>query len=285
MTIELVMLSFCRVHLPMLQPLTGTILPTRRQPTVNQAPLHARRRLFSTVSALLLVTTLFTITSTTNRCRGDNPQKPAELIERVIEGWTVVVDPQLLDEANRVQGEACLKALANHLQRVTYILPEDRVIQLQKLRIWIDWEHKLTNMQYHPSRGWLLANDHDPRLVKHVHIPRAKALLDRGQWAKHPYAVMHELAHSYHDQVLSFDEPRIIEAYKTIEKNGSYKEVLLYTGRRVKHYGLSNHKEYFAESTEAYLGVNDFYPFVRAELKEHDPGMYRIMQDVWGKFR
>ena len=23
--------------------------------------------------------------------------------------------------------------------------------------------------------------------------------------------------------------------------------------------------------TESYVGVNDFYPFVRAELKEHDP--------------
>ncbi len=29
--------------------------------------------------------------------------------------------------------------------------------------------------------------------------------------------------------------------------------------------------EYFAEGTEAYFYRNDFYPFVRAELKDHDP--------------
>ena len=29
------------------------------------------------------------------------------------------------------------------------------------------------------SRGWLLGNGHDPRLVKHVHIPRARALIAR----------------------------------------------------------------------------------------------------------
>jgi hypothetical protein len=34
---------------------------------------------------------------------------------------------------------------------------------------------------------------------------------------------------------------------------------------------------------EAYFGVNDFYPFVRAELKEHDPAGFALMETVWGK--
>src|SRR4029079_1247636 len=101
----------------------------------------------------------------------------------------------------------------------------------------------------------------------------------------HPYVVLHELAHSYHDQVLSFDNKQIIAAYDSAKEKKLYENVLLYTGQKVKHYGLTDHKEYFAESTEAYLGVNDFYPFVRAELKEHDPGMFAIMEEVWGKVR
>ncbi|MCG8648280.1 MAG: metallopeptidase [Pirellulales bacterium] len=206
-------------------------------------------------------------------------------IERTIEGWTVKIDPKLNDPENRAVAEQTLKALANHLQRITYIVPPERVEQLRKLPIWVDWEHELANMQYHPNRGWLLANGYDSRLVKHVHIPRAKNLLDPQQWAKHPYVVLHELADAYHDQVLSFDEPTIIEAFKQMKEEGIYQEVLLYTGRKVKHYGLTNHKEYFAESTEAYFGVNDFYPFVRAELKEHDPRMFAVMQRVWGKIR
>ena len=70
-----------------------------------------------------------------------------------------------------------------------------------------------------------------------------------------------------------------------VKKKGIYDKVLLYTGRKVRHYGLSNHKEYFAESTEAYFGVNDFYPFVRAELKEYDPGMFALLEKVWGRVR
>ena len=52
-------------------------------------------------------------------------------------------------------------------------------------------------------------------------------------------------------------------------------------GRRERHYALNNPKEYFAETTEAFFGVNDFYPFVRAELKEFDPAMFELLGEVW----
>lgn len=207
-------------------------------------------------------------------------------LERQVEGWTVEVDPQLTSPANEPLGTQALAALANHLQRIKYILPAERAGELQKLRIWVELDNaKLANMQYHPDRGWLLAHGHDPRLVKHVHIPRAKELLDRHMWAKHPYVVLHELAHAYHDQVLGFDEPRIRAAFSDAKERKIYEEVLLYTGKKVRHYGLTNHKEYFAEATEAYLGVNDFYPFVRAELHEHDPAMFALLQKIWGEVR
>lgn len=203
-------------------------------------------------------------------------------IEREIEGWTIAVDPKLLAEENREVADKAFKALANHLQRVTYIVPQERLAELQKLRIWVDLSHKLRSMQYHPGAGWLKDHGYDPRLVRHVHIPQAKALYDPHMWAKHPYVVLHELAHSYHDQVLGFDHAEIRAAWDNAKDTGILKDVLLYTGRKVDHYGLTNHKEYFAESTEAYFGVNDFYPFVRAELKEHDPRMFDTLRKIWG---
>lgn len=207
-------------------------------------------------------------------------------VEKKIEGWTVAVDPQLLEEEHKETAEKAFKALANHLQRITYIMSAERLAEMQNLRIWLDLDHpKLRGMQYHPSRGWLVRNEHDPRLVKHVHIARAKSLYQRSTWAKHPYVVLHELAHAYHDQVLGFDHPDIIAAYEDMKEQGIYEEVLLYTGKKVRHYSLTDHKEYFAESTEAYFGVNDFYPFVRAELQEYDPGMYALMERFWGPVR
>ena len=203
-----------------------------------------------------------------------------------IEGWTVDVDPQLMRDENSQVRQQAFAALGNHLQRVRYIVPAKQLAKLQALPIWIDLEHPvLKNMQYHPNRQWLIAHQHDPRLVKHVHIPRARQLYDRNMWAKHPYVILHELAHAYHDQVIGFHDDAIQKAYKTARDSGRYDEVLLHTGQVARHYGMNNAKEYFAESTEAYLGVNDFYPFVRAELKEHDPDMYQIMRETWGPLR
>jgi Mlc titration factor MtfA (ptsG expression regulator) len=96
-----------------------------------------------------------------------------------------------------------------------------------------------------------------------------------------PWVVLHELAHAYHDQVLGFDNPRVREAYEAFKKSGHGDKALLYDGRRVKHYGLNNPMEFFAEMTEAYFGLNDFFPFTRAELMENEPAIYQLMADIW----
>ena len=58
---------------------------------------------------------------------------------------------------------------------------------------------------------------------------------------------------------------------------------LLFDGKKVKHYALTNQMEFFAEMTETYFGVNDFYPFVRAELKESEPELDQLLQEIWGE--
>ncbi len=200
-----------------------------------------------------------------------------------IEGWTVHVDPAMVDGEHRESGARSLRMLADHLNRIVLLMPEDRLKQLQKLEIWIEHKHPtLGAMQYHPSVQWLKSHGHDPRLAKKVHIPRAGSLITRQQLVKHPMVVLHELSHAYHDQILGFDHKEIVDAYKAAKKAGIYESVLLYTGKKVRHYGLTNHKEYFAEGTESYFNRNDFYPFVRAELKEHDPVFHDLLERIWG---
>ena len=124
-------------------------------------------------------------------------------------------------------------------------------------------------------------NGHDPRLAQKVHIPQAAELFSREQMLKHPAVVLHELAHAYHDQVLGFEHPEIIAAFEKAAAAGKYETVLEHRGRKVRHYGLTNHKEYFAEGTEAFLYRNDFFPFVRGELKEHDPVLHDLLTRIW----
>jgi tRNA U38,U39,U40 pseudouridine synthase TruA len=95
--------------------------------------------------------------------------------------------------------------------------------------------------------------------------------------------MLHELAHAYHDQVLGFDHPGVMKRYEAAKEAGLYDRVLHIDSQERKHYALTNHKEFFAEMTEAYFGTNDFYPFVRSELKRHDPETYRLLEEIWGK--
>ena len=237
--------------------------------------MHALFRL--TLLLLLFVSTSY----------GQNTSKPKQnfpkpFLEKV-EGWPVEWNPVFRIDQNKKLFLDVKKALANHLQRIKYILDLEKVKILQTLPIRVDLDHKLGNMQYHPNKGWLINNGHDPTLEKRVHVPRARQLLSRDQWAKHPYVILHELEHAYHDQILNFNHKEIIDAYERAEKQGLYKQVLLFRGGKTSHYARTNHKEFFAEMTESYLGVNDFYPFVRAELQEHDPKTFSLMQKIWGK--
>ena len=179
-----------------------------------------------------------------------------------------------------------LKMLANHLQRIAILVPAEQLAKMRKLEFWVEHSHpQLGAMQYHPSPGWLTGRGHDRRLAKKVHITRAEQLFSRQQMLKHPAVILHELAHGYHDQHLSFNNQRIIEAYDKAMAAGIYEKVLLYNGRQVRHYGASNHKEYFAEGTESFFYRNDFYPFVAAELKEYDPVLYDLLVEIWGPLK
>jgi hypothetical protein len=205
-----------------------------------------------------------------------------EPVPREIEGWTVHVDPALLEGEHAAEGERALGMLANHLQRIAIVVPEAALEKLRRIEIWIEREHPVLGaMQYHPSEDWLIDHGHDHRLARKVHVTRARELLSREQMLKHPAVILHELAHGYHDQFLGFDQPDIVAAYDAAKERGDYEAVLLYTGDTVRHYGLTTPMEYFAEGTEAYFYRNDFYPFVRAELKQHDPTLHELLARFW----
>jgi hypothetical protein len=205
-------------------------------------------------------------------------------VKQDIEGWPVFVGPELLKPENSDVWQKASRALQHKLFMIKTVMPENRLHELQKLEIRIELKNpKLSNMQYHPSRDWLVNHGHDPALTRQVHIPNARALYDEQQILKHPWVVLHELAHSYHDQVLGFDHAGIKAAYQKAVRDKKYDAVLLYSGQTVKHYAVTDHKEFFAEFTESYFGMNDFYPFLYVELKQYDPDLFLLMQSIWGK--
>ena len=122
------------------------------------------------------LTILFSFLSAKRKGEGNRKNSPFPSFKMLKAGQLNGIQLFKQKENNRLFQDV-RKALANHLQRVVYILDKNRVQQLRKLVIRVDLNHKLGNMQYHPNKAWLINNQHDPSLEKRVHIPRAGQLL------------------------------------------------------------------------------------------------------------
>ena len=204
--------------------------------------------------------------------------------QREVAGWQVWVSRQLLDE----QSENTARALAlmeGQLEQLVKLLPEGVVAELKKVPLWVSPEYAKVSpkAEYHPSGDWLKRNGRNPAMAKAVEFTNVR-IFDR-ECKRMPMLVLHELAHAYHDRVLGNNHAGIKAAYERAKAAGSYDNVEQRFGdgrsKKVRAYAISNPQEYFAECSEAFWGVNDFYPFNRQELKELDPTMFALLEQLW----
>lgn len=204
-----------------------------------------------------------------------------EYLPQQLEGWTVRVNRRLLNEDKEL-GQRALKLLELKLFEIKLLVPPKACEQLQKVPIWLGVnDGHAPCAEYHPNRAWLKDNGYNPDKAKGVEIGCAAKFLD---WVKQqPMMILHELSHAYHDQVLSFDHADVRQAFDRAKDSRRYESILRVNNRRERAYAITNPQEYFAECSEAFFGQNDFYPFVRAELKQHDPEMFDLLAKLWNE--
>ena len=151
------------------------------------------------------------------------------------------------------------------------------------MTIWVELdEGHHPCMAYHPDAGWLREHGMNPDKAGCVEIANARAFL---AWTlEQPSMVLHELAHGYHDRFLpgGYGNAELRAAYEDAKQAKLYDAVLRRGGKTERAYAMNNPMEYFAETSEAFFGTNDFYPFVAAELKDHDPEMLKLLERLWG---
>ncbi len=198
----------------------------------------------------------------------------------LIEGWVVHVSNQLQQQDPEITKQA-LKLLKAQCLKVIDVLPAEPLVHLKTVPIWLTLpaNGRRAGAEYHDSHRWLAANKLNTAKAKCVELSNAHKL--EREIVRMPMLLLHELAHAYHSQVLGFGHKEIAKVYKRASENGSYDKVARKNSKPQKAYGMNNAKEYFAETTEAYFGENDFFPFNNKELKQHDPSMYELLGKVW----
>jgi Mlc titration factor MtfA (ptsG expression regulator) len=132
----------------------------------------------------------------------------------------------------------------------------------------------------------LTENGRDPAMAQGVEFTNVRIF--EAETRRMPNFALHELAHAYHDRVLA-GQPVIAQldaAYQHAKAGGKYDRVERQDSeghkRMDRAYALTNPFEYFAETTEAYFTRNDFFPYTRDELKQHDLEMFELLPKLWG---
>ncbi|MGC1272107.1 MAG: metallopeptidase [Planctomycetaceae bacterium] len=200
---------------------------------------------------------------------------------QTIEGWTVRVSNRFEGEEPKLLADV-LAELRRQLVAIKTAVPAPAIEDLRKVEIWAEVNDPLFPcMCYHPDERWLRAHGVNPRKTGHVELANARNFLS---WTRHqPWMVMHELAHGYHDRFLTdgYANTTIAGALAKGKGAGRYGEVDHVAGSKRQHYAATNPMEYFAEGSEAYFGKNDFYPFDRKQLREYDPELVPLLEELW----
>lgn len=212
--------------------------------------------------------------------KGTSPVDAYKVVD--LRGFRVHVLPDLMEGGDQESvGARALDALERDLAGTLNQVPESARAFLQTVPVYLNVADPVTPCAcYHVSGTWLSSNGYDRAKEGAVEIGSALTYLN---WRRaQPSMLLHELSHAYHHKVVGKDDPRLTVALANVRERGVLDAVRRWSGHIARHYALTNVEEYFAETTEALLATNDFYPFVRGELLATDPDGARLVAELWG---
>jgi len=203
----------------------------------------------------------------------------------MIEGHQVLISKKLT-ESQDAEVKKALDWIKWELFYIKSVFPEISYKAVDKTRIVLISEHpKLPKIAYHPSIEWFASNgfsDAEAKLFeKSIVISDLKNFSVSREFQK--FMILHEMTHAVFFAKVTDEKFKKLQAlFNRAKSKGLYKKVLHYNGFRLQSYALSDLAEYFAEGSESYFGLNDFFPFNRAELKNYDPELFSFLVDYWG---
>ena len=212
------------------------------------------------------------------------PERAAEYVAERIGGHEVRFNRALLD-ADPALADRVRLHLAADLEEIQRLLPAPALARLADVVIWVERGGPGTRygrgLGVHWSADWLRPRGYLVAKAGGVEISCAADFVD---WrTTQPYMLLHEFAHAYHQRLGGRFPAEVAAAYERAKDTGAY-EAVAHTRNAApsRAYAMTNVAEYFAELSEAYFALNDFYPHTRPQLAAHDPAGMRAVARAWG---
>ena len=177
-----------------------------------------------------------------------------------------------------------VKILTYKLHMIDHFIAEPGRKQLHEIPIWLELGQPGPYVRYCGSREQLLAEGANPDKLGAVEVRDPQRMTD---WAMLQQSdVLGELAQAYYDRHEAENDyelrKKAWDALGRARDNVKYRRVLQFDGQHVPSPALSDGlSRYFADLMQSYFLVNDHYPFIRCELKNHDPAGYALIAGLW----
>jgi hypothetical protein len=177
-----------------------------------------------------------------------------------------------------------IQLLTHDLIVLKHLVSPKHFAFFQKVKIWIEWNSNTSKaIHYINSLSWIKRNNYPRKKLKSIEILSIKNYLTFS--CLQPYMLLHEFAHAYHHQVIGYEDNEITENYCIAMEKKLYDSVAyiqpMKKKKKVRAYAAQDVKEYFAELTESFLGLNDYFPFDKNDLQKYDTIGFRLVKKHW----
>lgn len=193
-----------------------------------------------------------------------------------------------------------MRNLEKHLERTIKIVPDSHKPHLRAVTIWVEHDDAARQMAGAPAvaadyvpidsaalRAWFI-----PSKFGGIEVFANTVLADANSdyVARYlPGWLLHEFAHAAHDQILGYGNAEVKKTFAQAMERKLYDNVAMgrlgtfsWVQPRGRAYAATNDLEYFAELSIAYFDVSTwYYPFTRADLRNHDPVGFALMESFW----
>jgi hypothetical protein len=222
---------------------------------------------------------------------------PGHLLKEIVPGYEtreidgfrkVLLSTLAIKQAKELRGKP-FKALVTEFDGLVAVLSPKTLRAAQRVVFWIEWDN--TNKadpdvlaKYYGGNLW--GEPIDRMKSDGIELLSLKTLseIKESSVERSQLILLHEISHAVHRLVLpgGYGNQGVRFAYRQAMDRRLYDNVQNSDGGIGRAYAATNEFEYFAELSCAYLDRCRWFPFTRADLKEHDPTGYRLMESCWG---
>lgn len=236
-----------------------------------------------------LILSFFAAVAVGSFAHGGEPAVPSGYERQVLEGFTVLVNKEVLAVGTDRFGRQPLSVLERELNDLKRILHPQIVGVLQSVPIWAEWDRQdklspgAVARYYGGAAEGLAKLGGDPRKANCVEVLTLRTLgeIRSPGTALQQIIILHEMAHVVQHRLLGWDNPELETTFRAARERKLYDGVNDRFGRRGRAYAATNAAEYFAEVSCAYLDSCNYFPFNNQQLRGYDAQGFAFVERVW----